>query len=127
MDYKDIEHSDTMTHRVDITKYLKSKYGLKGKYYKVHQYNNFLYMPNQIEDGEIKSFTHIGSAQLYGLTLDVIEDLADTFGVLVITAEQKRHIICKCGERAKFSSSYGNYSLELKCSECGNEFTAYSG
>ena len=116
-----------MKFRKDITDYLIQNKGsdYKKKTYKIYEKENILYMA-EYEYGKNK-ISRYGCYSLLWHESDkeIKNKIEEKFKVKF--SNKNIDIVCRCGESKSFSSFYGSYEILLRCNNCGNEFSAYSG
>ena len=114
-----------MKYRRDIHLWLVKRMGNGSKWHKVYQHSNGLLYCASYDFNNKNKISYYSYFSVWGITAQLKEEIEDYFKVAF--AQEDDRIVCRCGESTKFSAFYGKYSLILKCEECLNQFTAYSG
>lgn len=116
-----------MKFRKDITDFLIENKGsdYKKNIFKIYEKENVLYMA-EYEFGKNK-ISRYGSYCLlwHESDVEIKNKIEEKFGVKF--SNDNVDIVCRCGESKSFSSFYGSYEILLRCNNCGNKFSAYSG
>lgn len=118
-----------MKYRKDIHEFLTKLLpdsSFKRKEYRFYEQNGILYQA-RIDNDDKKTILFYEDYSLLWFKggEEIKEKIIKKFNVEF--SKKDCDIICKCGESKKFSAFYGDYTLKLKCNECSNLFTAYSG
>jgi len=115
-----------MKFRKDITDFLIQKRNdYKKNIYKVYEENDILYMA-KYEYGKNKISRYCCYSLLWSESDKIIKNgIEEHFKVKF--SDKSVEVVCRCGKSNMFSSYYGSYEIILKCNNCDNEFSAYSG